>query len=199
MRFQFHLSAGLEIMESFWEERGLQRTREPVLFGGYTRGSVRHTAYLEWERSHAKCADVRLGLVADKPKAVFPRMKASEHRLLVKDLRVFFNMLRQLPERAVSGIAAEYGIPWHHDLQKLFKPRAPDFVRVTKVETEIRSKDNKKIAMRLEYRREHDGSCLAVVKPVGTLELMRLDRFFDAAYRAGCMFAQSVEGSPPDE
>lgn len=185
MEFTFHVTSGQELLDDFWEARGLDRSKERLLFAGYSQGEQAHTVYLRWTRSHTDCTDVFFGVDARPPSEVLPKRKSKEHRLRVRDLRDFVAYVRTLD--IYNGVRARYGYPWERGFDNLFRlPRT----RPLSLTFEVLDEDKGKRMMKITYQKEKRG-WIAIVEPSGFYPLPEGKNFFRQPYDLGCSLGKS--------
>jgi len=193
MHFSFHAAGGLEEIDAFWEKRGLNRSRERLLFTGYSRQGRRHTAYLQWARSHDGCSDVYLGLDARKPSLVWPHRPQKLYQLRNRDFRDFITLIRELD--VSLGIRARYAYPWGKDMESV--PRPPR-ARIRSISFDILD-DEKNPAVNLTYERQDEGGWIAVVEPIDRFPFPEDKNFFLQPYELGCSLAKAIRQEPGNE
>ncbi|HEX4966191.1 MAG TPA: hypothetical protein VF173_35610 [Thermoanaerobaculia bacterium] len=189
MEFSFHVSAGLEQIDAFWEDRGLDRSRERLLFAGYTRQGNPHTAYLQWARSHEGCSDVYLGLDARAPSTVWPGRPSKSYKLREHDFRAFVAMVRKL--NVHLGIRARYA----YSSDALGKalgsiPHLAPSIRITSVTFEVLDGAGNPAA-NVAHERRND-QWLVIVEPIARFPFPESEEFFSTPYETGCILARVV-------
>jgi hypothetical protein len=184
MEFQFHVSDGLAAVDAFWEARGLARSREPLLFAGYSRGTHRHTIYLHWAREHDSCVNVYVGIDARTPADVWPRRSAKEHRLLVRDFRNFIAHVRALPIH--GGVRVRYGYPWDEAPPGIVTlPHA----RVVSLSVEVLD-EKEKPAIKVAYEKRRLGWAI-IVEPLSSYPFPEGADVLQPPYALGCSLGES--------
>jgi len=189
MRFSFHVSGGLEDIDEFWEKRGLDRSKERLLFKGYSRSDTAHTVYLGWTRSHDTCCDVFLGIEARQTAQVWPRRSLKVHRLRDKDFREFIAFVRQ--KEVPLGIRARYTYPSPGPLAvRRTSPR----VLLKSMSVEVRDAERK--ALTLTFERYAD-QWFITLEPAGRFPFPDSSDFFAAPFETGCGLASSIITEQP--
>jgi len=185
-----HHAGGLEEIDAFWEAHGLGRSKELLLFAGYTRKGNPHTIWLQWARSHEACANVWLGLDAARPARVWPQRSDEHYRLHKKPLREFVALLCQ---RAVPlGVFTEYAFPREEHLDGVIP--LPPTVRTRSIAFDVYD-DSGQQMMSVTYER-HDAEWLTIVMPAGRTsypEKPDPHSLFDVPYKTACLLAQSLQ------
>jgi hypothetical protein len=185
MHFSFHVAGGLVEIDAFWEARGLDRTRERLLFAGYSRHGKPHTVYLQWARSHEGCSDVYLGVDARKPSKVWPHRPIKAYRLGAKDFQDFVNLTRKMD--VPFGIRARYAYPWDKEMESV--PRPPH-ARLKNISFDILDEEQRP-AVNLTYERQ-DSGWIALVEPMERFPLPNDKSFFSEPYNLGCLLAKTI-------
>lgn len=189
LRFSFHWPGGLEPIDAFWESQGLDRAQERLVFGKYVRNQRTHTVFVEWVRSHAACADVRLVLHSQKPEGLFPR-RGKKHLLLTQDsFAKFFNIVRTV--EIPWGIETEYAYPTRPYLGT--SRRLDKSVRMTRVSFEAFNDDGDPLTYLDHFHTK--GEWLTIIKPARPVQFLKepvSDKFFDAPYNMACGLAESL-------
>jgi len=184
MEFQFHVSDGLAAVDAFWEARGLTRSREPLVFAGYSRGGHRHTIYLQWLRAHDSCVNVYVGMDARPPAEVWPRRSAKEHRLLARDFNDFIAHVRTLTIH--GGVRVRYGYPWEKAL-----PNIVTLPRARPVSLSVEVLDEKDTpAIKMTYERRQRG-WVVIVEPLSNYPFPEDADVLRLPYNLGCSLAKS--------
>lgn len=191
MHFSFHVGGGLESIDAFWEERGLDRSRERLLFASYSRQGQRHTAYLQWARSHEGCSDVFLGVEARKPSKVWPYRPLKAYKLRDRDFRDFIRFVRELD--VPFGIRARYAYPWDKEMGSV--PRPPH-ARLKSISFDILDEEQHP-AVNLTYERQETG-WIAIVEPVERFPFPEDKNFFLQPYELGCLLAKTIRQEKSD-
>lgn len=189
MHLSFHVSGGLERIDTFWEERGLDRSKERLLFAGYTRGKKPHTVYVKWARSHEGCSDVSIGLEARPPSHVFPRRPRGSHRLRETDLRDFIDLVRGLGI-AYGGMRVHYGYPWRKSLESML--RLPRRLRPRRLTLDVLLDDTKPPVLSATYEKRGDDHLL-IIEPAGRLPFPEDANIFAQPYQTACLLAESLK------
>jgi hypothetical protein len=189
MRFSFHVSGALKEIDSFWAARGLDRSRERLLFAGYSRGGQPHTVYLRWERSHEGCSDVYLGLDARPPSQVWPNRSTKAYRLRIMDLRDFIKKIRAM--EVPYGVRARYTYPMVKDVEPIL--RLPH-TRPTSISFDLLDEKQRSV-MNVTYKRRY-GRWVAIVEPLRGFPFPEGDNFFQLPYEMGCSLGKSIRKEP---
>lgn len=189
MQFYFHVAGGLEDIDAFWETRGLDRSRERLLFSGYSRQGRPHTIFLQWSRSHEECSDVYVGIDARRPAAVWPGRKAKDYRLREDDFRAFIEMVRQMT--VPWGIRARYAYPWEG--KGLASALRRPHVRLTSISFDVLD-EKQDPAVSVTYEDGGD-NWLAIVEPAMRFPFPETDNFFLLPYQMGCSLAAVIRGA----
>lgn len=190
IQFAFHVAGGQAAVDAFWEARHVDSSAKRLLFSSYSRQGVAHTVWLQWARSHEDCCDVLIGLERCHPSELWPKLKASKHRLREKDLRDFFEAVAKLD--GLGRVQARYAFPWNKNIDQLLP--LPSQVRPISLTLEILEEaETKRPAMRVTYERLDDESWQALVAPVGRFEIKDepvKNTFFKAPYDIACSLAK---------
>lgn len=187
MRLSFHVSGGLEDIDSFWEERGLDRSRERLLFAPYTRGGQAHTVYLQWARTHEGCCDVILGLDARRSSQVWPLRPEKTYRLRLLDLGAFIEKVREM--KLPWGIRARYSYPSNKDLRSIMRLPLPH-TRTISVAFELLD-EQQRPEMNVTYKR-WKREWFVIVQLLKAIPFPEGDNFFRAPYETGCLLGKSL-------
>jgi hypothetical protein len=186
MQFSFHVSGGMSAIDSFWADRGLARSKERLLFAGYSRKGRPHTAYIQWERSHDNCTEIYLGVEAGSPSKVWPHRSAKEHRLRAKDFRDFIRRVRAMS--VPWGISARYAYERVRGLDSLI--RIPG-ARPNSLSFEVLD-EKKKPVVRITWER-HGEKWLSIVEPLSRYPFPEGNDFFALPYKMGCSLSNSFQ------
>jgi hypothetical protein len=187
MRLSFHVSGGLEQIDSFWEARGLDRSRERLLFAPYSRGSQPHTVYLQWSRSHEGCSDVLLGIDARRASQVWPHRSEGTYRLRLVDLRAFIERIREM--ELPWGIRARYSYPSTKDLNSIIRLPLPH-TRPTSVAFDLLDEEQRPV-MNVTYKR-WKRKWFVVVALIKAFPFPEGDNFFQVPYETGCLLGTTI-------
>ena|GEM_PF-3676109 len=190
MHFNFHVSGGLEEIDAFWEERGLDRSKERLLFAGYSRNGHPHTVYLNWARSHDECCDVYLGIEARRPSRVWPGRVLKAHRLRESDLREFLKFIRQ--KDVPWGIHARYIYP---SPGPAIPARPPSNTRLRSLSFEVLEEE--RTAAILTFGRQGE-QWFMIVEPTTRFPFPKGNNFFREPFETGCALSPpaSTEQTP---
>jgi hypothetical protein len=191
MHFRFHISGGFEDVEAFWEVRGLDPSKERLLFARYYRDKRPHTVSLQWFRSHEECCDVLLGIDAQQPAKVWPRRPLKEHLMQERDLRDFLAFARS--KDVPWGIKARYAYQWPRTIDAAI-PRLPSHTRIKSISFEVLDEKDT-VAVTLTFKR-HDDDSLAIVEPTDRFPFPEGDDFFAQPFETGCYLARSLKQEP---
>jgi hypothetical protein len=188
MRFSLHVSGGLEKIDNFWEQHGLARTRERLLFAGYTRRGQPHTVWLQWARSHEGCCDVYFGLDCHAPSHLWPKHLPQGARLREADFRAFIIFLGTT-DVAYGGVKARYGYLWNKNLDAVL--RLAPHVRPRILSLDVLDEKNQ-LVMNVSYEKKGD-DWLAIIAPAGRFEFIADPaKLFKTPYETAGLLATSL-------
>lgn len=171
MQFSFHVTRGLEAIEAFWEERGLDRSKERLLLAGYTRNGHPHTVYLNWARSHERCCDVNIGIEARRPSQVWPGRQGKSYRLNEEHFRKFIDFV--IEQEVPWGIRARYTYPSPGPIIPARTKESPNF-RLKSLSLEVI--EDGRAAAQLTYDRQ-GMQWFAIVEPTAGYPFPKGDFF----------------------
>jgi hypothetical protein len=192
MQFAFHVGGGLNEIDAFWRDRGVDLSARRLLFAGYSRKGVPHSVWLQWVRSHDECADVHLGFDARRPSQAWPGLSGKEHRLRESDLREFLQTVAK--GEGLGRVRARYGFPWDKTLDSIMG--LPPQFRPVSLTLEALDEDEQ-LAMTVTYERFGE-SWFAIIAPSGTFTIKDepvSDTFFKAPYETARLLAKSLQRS----
>lgn len=189
IHLSFHVGGGLEAIDAFWEQRGHDRSRERLLFAGYSRKGRPHTAYVRWARSHEGCCDVSIGLEDRRPASVWPHRPAKAYRLREIDFDEFIRFVRNL-DVPWGGIRAHFAYPWEKDSIMPFKAGAP--LELTSFSYDILDEEGQ-VVMHVKHKKRRAKDWLTIVEPARRFPFPEGDNFFDQPHATACSLAQSLD------